>query len=323
MGRADLVEALRRSGEPDRAARSSAATWSDAGAPRRTRSPVALVARRGAWSPRGERALAAEAAAITAFRRGGRPVRGGADPAAARRAAAPGALRSSAARHELRLGGSAFERMGAGRGRRARSAELRATRARIPAPDIPTPASDPWRPSPRRSAAWPRPWRRGASDRQVAAELFLSPRTVAYHLASVYRKLGVSTGRTALAARLAHARDAPDSRSGGSRVGVDHGQGRARQVVPELGLVLGGHPTRRGGLVEGCAHVAQPGVVGGGIDRVRRVPHPQARVPPLLGVGGRPTPVLLEEQLQALAPRARGRPRGTSPAASGPTATPA
>ena len=38
--------------------------------------------------------------------------------------------------------------------------------------------------------------------RQVAAELFLSPRTVSYHLSSVYRKLGV-TNRTALASRLA------------------------------------------------------------------------------------------------------------------------
>ena len=45
----------------------------------------------------------------------------------------------------------------------------------------------------------------GASDRQVAAELFLSPRTVAYHLSSVYRKLGISS-RAALAARLAQAR---------------------------------------------------------------------------------------------------------------------
>ena len=44
----------------------------------------------------------------------------------------------------------------------------------------------------------------GGSNRQVAAELFLSPRTVGYHLASVYRKLGVSN-RTALARCLAEA----------------------------------------------------------------------------------------------------------------------
>jgi DNA-binding NarL/FixJ family response regulator len=55
----------------------------------------------------------------------------------------------------------------------------------------------------------------GASDRQVAAELFLSPRTVAYHLSSVYRKLGISS-RAALAARLASGRShaARDSQAG-------------------------------------------------------------------------------------------------------------
>jgi DNA-binding CsgD family transcriptional regulator len=51
----------------------------------------------------------------------------------------------------------------------------------------------------------------GASDRQVAADLFLSPRTVAFHLSSVYRKLGLS-GRASLAARLAQA--SPGSSSG-------------------------------------------------------------------------------------------------------------
>lgn len=42
---------------------------------------------------------------------------------------------------------------------------------------------------------------RGASNREVAADLFLSPRTVEYHLGNVYRKLGVH-GRGALGARL-------------------------------------------------------------------------------------------------------------------------
>ena len=44
----------------------------------------------------------------------------------------------------------------------------------------------------------------GRSNREVAEALFLSPRTVEYHLSSVYRKLGVH-GRSALAHRLASA----------------------------------------------------------------------------------------------------------------------
>ena len=46
----------------------------------------------------------------------------------------------------------------------------------------------------------------GRSNREVAEALFLSPRTVEYHLSSVYRKLGVH-GRSALAHRLAPTRD--------------------------------------------------------------------------------------------------------------------
>jgi DNA-binding NarL/FixJ family response regulator len=46
----------------------------------------------------------------------------------------------------------------------------------------------------------------GRSNREVAESLFLSPRTVEYHLSSVYRKLGVH-GRSALAHRLASASD--------------------------------------------------------------------------------------------------------------------
>ena len=47
----------------------------------------------------------------------------------------------------------------------------------------------------------------GRSNREVAESLFLSPRTVEYHLGSVYRKLGIR-GRAALARRLAEM-DAP------------------------------------------------------------------------------------------------------------------
>ena len=42
----------------------------------------------------------------------------------------------------------------------------------------------------------------GRSTREAAEALFLSPRTVEYHLGNVYRKLGVH-GRAGLAARMA------------------------------------------------------------------------------------------------------------------------
>ena len=44
--------------------------------------------------------------------------------------------------------------------------------------------------------------RRGASNRAIAAELFLSPKTVEFHLRQIYRKLGVHS-RTQLVAALA------------------------------------------------------------------------------------------------------------------------
>jgi DNA-binding NarL/FixJ family response regulator len=38
----------------------------------------------------------------------------------------------------------------------------------------------------------------GLSNREVAAQLFLSPRTIAFHLGNVFRKLGISS-RTQIA----------------------------------------------------------------------------------------------------------------------------
>jgi DNA-binding NarL/FixJ family response regulator len=42
----------------------------------------------------------------------------------------------------------------------------------------------------------------GATNRQIAAELFLSPKTIEFHLGRVYRKLGIRS-RTELAAKVA------------------------------------------------------------------------------------------------------------------------
>ena len=54
---------------------------------------------------------------------------------------------------------------------------------------------------------------RGLSNREVAAALFLSPKTVEHHLASVFRKCGFRS-RTELACALARAAEQIEGREG-------------------------------------------------------------------------------------------------------------
>ena len=107
-----------------------------------------------------------------------------------------GACRRAAARQHLRAALEGFERLHADAWARQAEAELRAAggRHRLPAQD-----DRALTPQERRVAA---AVRRGASNRDIAADLFLSPKTVEFHLRQIYRKLDVRS-RTQLVAVLA------------------------------------------------------------------------------------------------------------------------
>ena len=106
------------------------------------------------------------------------------------------ARRRRDARHELRTAYDMFATMGADRFAEQAAAELRATgervRARIPETGVDL------TPQETRVAGLAVT---GASDSEIAAQLFISPSTVDYHLRKVFRKLNV-TSRAQLGARL-------------------------------------------------------------------------------------------------------------------------
>jgi DNA-binding NarL/FixJ family response regulator len=93
----------------------------------------------------------------------------------------------------LRSALATFERLGADPWSERARLELEATGERIPL-DQPTLTTQERRVAEAVAA--------GATNREAAAALFLSPRTVEYHLRKVYRKLGVRS-RTELAVTLA------------------------------------------------------------------------------------------------------------------------
>jgi DNA-binding CsgD family transcriptional regulator len=106
------------------------------------------------------------------------------------------AKRRRDARHELRTAHDMFAAMGADRFAELAAAELRATgeRARARTPETAVDLT----PQETRVADLAAA---GASDSEIAAQLFISPSTVDYHLRKVFRKLHV-TSRTQLTGRL-------------------------------------------------------------------------------------------------------------------------
>ncbi len=110
------------------------------------------------------------------------------------------ARRRAQARDQLRAALDGFGQLGADAWAAQAQAELSAAGARRRR----EPDGDALTAQERRVAA---AVRRGASNRAIAAELFLSPKTVEFHLRQIYRKLGVHS-RTQLVAVLA---DQPDT----------------------------------------------------------------------------------------------------------------
>jgi DNA-binding CsgD family transcriptional regulator len=201
-GRVDLIEALVRTGDLVRATE-VAGQVQQVLAPSGHPIATGLRHRAAALVARGEAAGALHTRAREAFEEAGDAFQ------VARTHLLHGEMlrrerRSAEARDELRAAAAAFERIGALPWQARALGELRATGSAVPLG-----IGTAWESLTAQERQVARAVARGGSNREVAAALFLSPRTVEHHLSSVFRKLGVRS-RTALAHSLtAQALDEP------------------------------------------------------------------------------------------------------------------
>ncbi|MFG3441633.1 LuxR C-terminal-related transcriptional regulator [Nonomuraea sp. NPDC047897] len=191
----DRVEAALGAGEPE-AAREAVAWLERWSAHAGTAESRALLARcRALTAGGGEGSPGGDALFEEALRLHGEPFEG------ARTALLYGerlrrTQRPGQARPRLRAAMEAFQRLGAEPWARRAHGELRAAGETAARPESDAPAA--LTPQELRIA---RLVAGGASSKEVAAQLFLSPRTVEYHLYKIYPKLGI-TSRTELARLL-------------------------------------------------------------------------------------------------------------------------
>lgn len=209
----DLVEAAVRSGEQDRAAEALErfATWTEA-----TRSPDlhALAARCRALLASGDAAEAEFVESLRLHAEADRPL------PQARTALLYGqhlrrARRRSDARLPLRTALDIFRRLGALDWADLAQTELRATGERGPVDESDTALER--REQPKLTTLTPQELRiamavsEGATNREIAAQLFLSPRTVDYHLRKVFQKVQIGSRSELIRLVLA---ELPDNTTG-------------------------------------------------------------------------------------------------------------